>query len=205
MQAPHKALEVARYFLAKVDLHAGDNLSNLKLQKLLYYAQGFHLAMRGETLFEEKLFAWSHGPVVKAVYQRYKDYQWRAIDPPRLFNFGGFAPETAEILEAVLQIYGQFSAKRLEDMAHEEQPWASTARHQEIARESLKSYFLGYVEAGESGESLHGRPVWPIRSFRFQRRQEIARRMEALMPSIRERVRPLTAGDDPWAGEDWSR
>lgn len=43
--------DVARYFLALVDEDAGDSLSNLKLQKLVYYAQGFHLALYGEPLF----------------------------------------------------------------------------------------------------------------------------------------------------------
>ncbi len=45
------AFQIADYFLTLVDDEAGDGLSNLKLQKLVYYAQGFHLALTGKPLF----------------------------------------------------------------------------------------------------------------------------------------------------------
>ena len=45
----------------------GELVSNLKLQKLLYYVQGFHLAVFGEPLFEEEIEAWMYGPVVPSV------------------------------------------------------------------------------------------------------------------------------------------
>lgn len=69
-----RAIDVARYFLALADEEAGDLVSNLKLQKLLYYAQGFHLAMTGRPLFDEPIQAWMHGPVVPAVYHAFKVY-----------------------------------------------------------------------------------------------------------------------------------
>src|SRR5450631_518283 len=57
------ARAVADYFLSLVDEEAGDSLSNLKLQKLVYYAQGFSLALTGKRLFDEAIEAWEHGPV----------------------------------------------------------------------------------------------------------------------------------------------
>ena len=68
------AIEVARYFLSLTDEDAGELISNLKLQKLLYYAQGFHLVIYGEPLFPETIEAWAHGPVVTSVYHQYKEY-----------------------------------------------------------------------------------------------------------------------------------
>ena len=51
--------EIARFFIATVDRDSGDNITHLKLQKLLYYAQGFHLALhRGEALFPDDILAW---------------------------------------------------------------------------------------------------------------------------------------------------
>jgi uncharacterized phage-associated protein len=50
-----QARDVARYFLAKSEPEAGDTISNLKLQKLCYYAQGFHLAVFGEALFGDRI------------------------------------------------------------------------------------------------------------------------------------------------------
>ncbi len=56
--------DAAKYFLAQTSEDAGDLISNLKLQKLLYYAQGFHLALYDEPLFPEAIEAWTHGPVL---------------------------------------------------------------------------------------------------------------------------------------------
>ena len=55
--------DAADYFLSKIDEDAGDVITNLKLQKLVYYAQGFSLALCGRPLFAERIEAWQHGPV----------------------------------------------------------------------------------------------------------------------------------------------
>jgi len=66
---------IADVFLNLSRPDPGDTISNLKLQKLLYYAQGLHLAIyRGAPLFEEQLLAWNYGPVVECVYSRFKEY-----------------------------------------------------------------------------------------------------------------------------------
>ena len=60
--------DVARYILSRQDQNAGDTISNMKLQKLVYYAQGFALAITGKPLFQEDIEAWEHGPVAPALY-----------------------------------------------------------------------------------------------------------------------------------------
>ena len=67
-------MQAAKYFLAQASEDAGDLISNLKLQKLVYYAQGFHLALYDEPLFLEAIEAWTHGPVVPDLYRHYKKY-----------------------------------------------------------------------------------------------------------------------------------
>lgn len=69
--------EIARWFLLRNNIEQQKDeciefISNLKLQKLLYYAQGIHLAVTGEILFEEDVLAWKSGPVVQEVYDMYK-------------------------------------------------------------------------------------------------------------------------------------
>jgi len=61
------AEDVADYIRFIIDENLGDNLSNLKLQKLLYYCQGYFLAFNGEPLFKEEIAAWTCGPVVPSV------------------------------------------------------------------------------------------------------------------------------------------
>lgn len=64
-------IDVANFFLSAMDDDAGDLISNLKIQKLVYYAQGVHLAMFDTTLFDEEILAWEHGPVAKIQGQRF--------------------------------------------------------------------------------------------------------------------------------------
>jgi uncharacterized phage-associated protein len=194
------AQDVARYFLAIVDEDAGDNMTHLKLQKLLYYAQGFHLAMHeGEPLFEEPIEAWDHGPVVAHVYQAFKHYANDPIERPESFDPQDYAPEVRELLDAVYRVYGQFTAWKLRDLTHEEPPWRDTPRNGEIDRQSLREFFQTLIDAGRSGTPMDGEPLWPADSFRHQRRKEIMRsapRRERLQ-AILERV----PSPDPWADD----
>ena len=57
----------------------GSPVSNLKLQKLLYYAQAWHLAFFGAPLFDEDFEAWVHGPVVPRVFRCYRSFQWAQL------------------------------------------------------------------------------------------------------------------------------
>ena len=63
------AAQVADYFLSLVDEDAGDSMTNLRLQKLLFYAQAWHLALTNRPLFEEDFEAWVHGPVIPSFYR----------------------------------------------------------------------------------------------------------------------------------------
>src|ERR1700740_211534 len=95
------ALDVARYFLAIVDEDAGDNMTHLKLQKLLYYAQGFYLAMHaGGSFFAEPIEAWDHVPVVPQIYQAFKHYANNPLGRPEDFDPQDYAPEVRELLDA---------------------------------------------------------------------------------------------------------
>ena len=138
---PATAREVADYFLWKLDEEVGDNLSNLKLQKLLYYAQGFHLAVMRRELFDSPIAAWKYGPVVESVYHDFKQYRAGAIPKPDGFDPESIATDTREILDEVFEVYGQFSALRLMEMTHEEPPWRDTPICAEITQGRMKDYF----------------------------------------------------------------
>jgi uncharacterized phage-associated protein len=117
----HSALDVAAWFLNEVDRKAGDSITNLKLQKLVYYAQAWAVTLLGRPLFQEKVEAWAHGPVVDVVYQQFKDYGYNGL--PRSRRKPGFTDEERVVLEDVLAVYGEHSAKFLEVLTHSEQPW----------------------------------------------------------------------------------
>jgi uncharacterized phage-associated protein len=144
------ASDVADYILASVDESSGDNISNLKLQKLVYYAQGFHLAMHdGEPLFDDAIVAWEHGPVVPGIWRKYRDYGAKGLPAPDEFEPSRFDPATIELLDEVNEVYGQFSPWKLRDMTHEELPWKLTEINCEIPRELMRDFFRTLLVDGQ--------------------------------------------------------
>jgi uncharacterized phage-associated protein len=138
-----RARDVADYFLTRVDEEAGDSLSNLKLQKLVYYAQGFHLANYRRPLFQEPIEAWEHGPVVPQLYHAFKQHGATPILRPASFNLRIFSPRIVELLDEVSSVFGQFSAWKLRNMTHAEPPWrdAYESESKVISHDSMRRYF----------------------------------------------------------------
>lgn len=134
--------DIARYFLSLTDEDSGDLISNLKLQKLVYYAQGFHLAKYESPLFSEDIYAWTHGPVVPSLYNEYKRYGSGPIPCPTDLNYELYNSETRAFLDEVYSVYGQFSAWKLRNMTHEESPWKEVAESSGvIRRDTMQEYF----------------------------------------------------------------
>lgn len=149
MPIPVNVQAVADYFIRRSDLEAGDVMTHLKLQKLLYYAQGWHLALKGSPLFMDSLEAWQHGPVCPTVWKRFRDFAWNPIPPSQCESDPerDLDAETRSFLSEVWDGYGQFTAKRLEELTHEEAPWkdaweSDPSGSASIPHEALRNFFL---------------------------------------------------------------
>jgi uncharacterized phage-associated protein len=138
------AHEVAKYFVSLVDEAAGDSISNLKLQKLLYYAQGVNLALNDAPLFPETIEAWTHGPVVPYVYHQYKQHGGAPIPVERV-NLEEYPKDLRDLLDEVNEVFGQFSASKLRAMTHSEPPWKDAPQGGVISLEAMKDYFKTVV------------------------------------------------------------
>ncbi|OMP78984.1 Panacea domain-containing protein [[Flexibacter] sp. ATCC 35208] len=120
----YDANAIANWFLGRIDTNAGDTISHLKLQKLIYYAQAWHLAIYGKPLFKEKIESWPNGPVVASIYHRFKDIpRAAAIDSFKDWAKTDFSAEIEELLEEVYTIYGEHSAGYLQELTKRELPW----------------------------------------------------------------------------------
>jgi uncharacterized phage-associated protein len=95
-------------------------VSNLKLQKLLYYSQAWHLAYFKSPLFRDEIEAWVHGPVVPEVFKTYRDNKWASIPRAQYFII---PDDLRNHLEEVWRVYGQLNAYDLERLTHSETPW----------------------------------------------------------------------------------
>ncbi|GGX55472.1 Panacea domain-containing protein [Saccharospirillum salsuginis] len=133
---------VAEYFLFLDSEAEGDGISNLKLQKLAYYAQGFYLALYNRPLFESKVEAWTHGPVVVDLYHRYKGYGSEAIPPADSADFSDLTDDEISLLDEVFDVFGQYSAWKLRNMSHEDRPWLDhEVQADEISQPEMAEYF----------------------------------------------------------------
>ena len=146
----YKALDIAKKLIFKAqndEPNGGERLTNLKLQKLLYYQQGFHLAFFGTPLFAEDVEAWMYGPVVPAVYDEYSAYGSSAL--PEVKEPVSLSENEEELFNEVYDAYREFSAIGLMNRTHSERPWLDAVPHDRgtvISQESMMSYFKTQIQ-----------------------------------------------------------
>lgn len=129
-------------------------VTNMKLQKLLYFLQGHGLALAGENLLDEQPQAWQYGPVYPSVYRYFKDYGASPIlkevpfpfdddDEPWRMNAEDLKAQS--ILEAVWRAYKDMPATKLSQLTHVPGgPWEKAAkqgRSAVISEEAMREYF----------------------------------------------------------------
>jgi uncharacterized phage-associated protein len=130
----YDALLIAHYFINKSTPYTIESVTNLKLQKLLYYAQGFYIANNPnrQLLFTDKIEAWVHGPVVPKVYREYSHFKYHDIDQDIDQSYiANISERDTFILDMVWNTFKVFSGKELERITHKEDPWKNARRNLE--------------------------------------------------------------------------
>ncbi len=125
----------------------GDPITPLKLQKLLYYSQAWHLALYDEPLFDEDMETWIHGPANSGVYKRFEKYSYKQIDENP--EYPELPLKTKKHIVEVLRAYNKYSAIELETMAVNEEPYRLSAdgslsdvpMRKTIKKELMKNYY----------------------------------------------------------------
>jgi len=175
VQEPYDPKAVANYFLSKKNRHRLGRLTQMKLQKLVYFAHGYTLAVCNEPLINEHFEAWEYGPVVPTLYHEFKEFGARPL--PRQatdFDFETLEytdtpaiatdeiPESMRlVLEFVCDTYGRLSAGQLSTLTHQEgSAWDQTVReyprlkHVDIPNKLIKADFnkiLARTKEGNNG------------------------------------------------------
>jgi uncharacterized phage-associated protein len=156
---PYKAIEVANWFIDQFDRESGGLITHLKVQKLLYFAEAWCQALLDRELFEESMEAWAHGPVVREVFDVYRDYGWEPLTASD--EIIEFDSDVEDVLNQVLDVYGEVSAKTLEKMTHKDKPWLDARGDlgpeerctSILPKESIKTYFIEKYQLFEDGEA----------------------------------------------------
>ena len=152
MSKIYDALTIAKWIINKV------HSEPLKLQKLLYLAQGYSYAFNDRPMFNDELEGWLHGPVVREVYNMFRNYQFNSIDIN--FEICELDKETLDVLNYVIDHFAKYDAKYLEEMSHMQEPWILSRNgleHDEridktITKERISNYFINEIFQPEMEE-----------------------------------------------------
>jgi uncharacterized phage-associated protein len=161
------ATAVANEFLT-IAMAAGKELTPMKIQKLVYFAHGWFLALTGEPLISEQIEAWQYGPVIPSLYQEFKEYGNLPVVTPafetrydgwkpsfvvsRLGGSGDAVDKARQVINKVWQLYGEYTSVRLSNATHAAgSPWsqvyAEGRKHTVIPEETIKTYFRELANA----------------------------------------------------------
>jgi uncharacterized phage-associated protein len=115
-------------YIITMATEGGESLNLLKLQKLLYYTQAWHLAFYDKRAFKGNFQAWIHGPVNREIYERFADSKTlysevTESDIQPNFDFRGISKDLRSHIDNVLEVYLKYTGSQLEEISHNEPPW----------------------------------------------------------------------------------
>jgi uncharacterized phage-associated protein len=134
-------LEIADY-LVEASLQKQTKMGQMKLQLILYYAQGWHLALYGQPLFQESFHKWGFGPASPKVTQAFKHFEAKSITAPSLPQRPPLPVTIQVFLDDIHQHYSHFNGMTLSNMVKLEDPFRQCPPEQTvIANEALQRFF----------------------------------------------------------------
>lgn len=118
-----------------------EGITNLKLQKILYFAQAYFLSKLSRPLFKDRIEAWTYGPVIPSVYKKYKKYEGNPIFSDE--DMSSVNEEDKEVLKNIWNTFGNYSAGRLVEITHAHAPWkeAFSSAKKTITNKLLAEYY----------------------------------------------------------------
>jgi len=147
------ALAVANEFI-RLSVQKQQTISNMKLQKLVYFAQGFYAALNdGTALFEDNFEAWKYGPVIPELYHMFKVYFAGPIPESHPFQTkSDLTDDQSKVVRWVFENLGGLSAMRLSDISHKPgSPWdkvySGALAERFIPIGTMTEYFQQFVKA----------------------------------------------------------
>lgn len=157
----YKVLDVCRHVINYSNKH-DYGISNLKLQKVLYFIQVYFLITKKDhtPCFDEKIEAWDFGPVVPEAYLEYKQYgsgdipiikSFIILDKDNVWNSKrvkfedtAISDDDKSLIDKILDKFADYSAIDLVSLTHRQSPWIDAYtpyQNNEITIESMMEYF----------------------------------------------------------------
>lgn len=145
----NEALDIANQ-IVRLSNETGEPVTNIKLQKLIYYTYAWYAVEKGKPLFEENIEAWKYGPVIPSVYEAFSEYGADIIKKPASEKPPDLDRYTEILVEDIFKAYGGKSAIELVELTHSEAPWRDRYDPEEenivIPFEEIKKYYTSKKE-----------------------------------------------------------
>ena len=148
MSVSEKMLSVISYIFERAH-----EVTPLALQKMLYFIQGIYMVIFDKPIYEEDCVAWVHGPVYESVYEMFKTFKYNPIDDNRFVMFKNrfkeLNKEEKDVIDLIIDSFGMYSGKTLEEITHKEDPWKQAREgylpmepsNVVIEKQKIKRYF----------------------------------------------------------------
>lgn len=139
---PYSALQVAEYIIDRCN-QKHESISNLKLQKILYFVQAQYIVEFGTPCFGNIMQAWDHGPVVPDVYHEYRGYGNTNIPSNGSRRFRCEQDEQ-KTLDMTIDRALEYAASQLVEIARNQSPWMEACKKADktITPKSIRKFFL---------------------------------------------------------------
>lgn len=148
------AFDVAHFLIAEENRRGQGAMTNLRLNKLLYFAQVISLLETEQPLFPDEFYAWQLGPVIPDINRHYKKYENRAIPTPEKMDYTVFTVEEIRFLFDVSEFLKKHSTSALIDLSHVKGgPW-QVAIQKRMNSMVQKSDMLNYYRLKNEGRSF---------------------------------------------------
>lgn len=148
-EGKYEALDIALYTINKC-LEIGRPISNLQLQKILYYEQGYYIAIKNRPLFDDNIVAWKWGVIVKSVYREYRifsnkklgdEVKKKRFNQEKIDKINSLIPnDDKKIIDKVIFNYSQYTAIELSMMTRSEEPYISTYPGEIIIKGKIQDF-----------------------------------------------------------------
>lgn len=118
-------LAIANFFVRK-SLKENRPITQIKLQKLLYFAHGFYLVLKEHPLINEQIEAWHYGPVIPSIYYKFKKWKNKPIKDVSIYQYENaiIKEDDIEFLDLVWHKFSYYTASQLVEISHEKNgPW----------------------------------------------------------------------------------
>lgn len=145
---PLSATDIADWFINAVDRSAGDVITPLMAQRMIYFAQAWYLANTGRALFVDEIQASASGPVAPTLFKRFEHAAFENI--PFIDNARAISGDKLVLLQGIQEKYGCYKAAKLDELSQEKGgPWEKSRGklppevrcETVISKEAMKTFY----------------------------------------------------------------